>query len=73
MMQETFKFRGLIVAAVLIAIIFAAPSFATMSTSASVAPGRNITTTGGNMTAGNTTSSSSELHKPYRCLVIHCV
>ncbi|HET7391439.1 MAG TPA: hypothetical protein VFJ51_11490 [Nitrososphaeraceae archaeon] len=44
-----------------------------MSTSASAAPGKNITTAGGNMTGGNTTSSSSELHKPYRCLVIHCV
>jgi len=70
------KFTSLIGAAVLLAIIFVSPSFVAVSTSAfaqNADPGRNITTAAGNMTGENTTSSSSVLHKPYMCLLVHCV
>ena len=72
-MRKTPEVKGLIGPALLIAIIFVSPSVASLSTSA-IAQGPNLgknNTTAGNMTGGNTTSSSSALHKPYKCLLIH--
>jgi type IV secretory pathway TrbL component len=78
-MQETLKFGGLIVVAVLATTsivaglnLTAMNSFALNATS-----GKNTTAggnmTGGNMTGGNTSSSSSAVHKPVMCLLIPCV
>jgi hypothetical protein len=72
-MQETLKFGGLIVAAVLAANIIAGLNFTAMSAFAQNATSGKNTTAGGNMTGGNTMSSSSAGHKPVMCLLIPCV
>ena len=78
LMQETLKFGGLIVAAVLAVGIVAALNFTEMYAFAQNATsGKNTSAggnmTGGNMTGGNATSSPSAVHKPAMCLLIPCV
>lgn len=75
--QESSKFKNLLGATILILIIFAAPTVASIFISAyaqNAIPGKNTTAGGNNMTGENANSSSTSVsHKPYKCLIVHCV